>query len=194
MAGKQAKVFSEIQLQESVTYVAHHTKHTVRNRVLLLFSHKAGLRAKEIGALQWSMVTDGRGNLRDVLSLPDSATKGNSGRSIPLHRQLYAALAVLKKEQQPQPLDPIILSARKGPMTATSGVNWFWYLYRRMGLHGCSSHSGRRTFITNTARKISDAGGSLRDVQQLARHANLTTTQGYIEGDDLAKRKVIDLI
>jgi len=79
-------------------------------------------------------------------------------------------------------------------MTAASVVNWFWYLYRRLGFYRCSSHSGRRTFITNAARNISDAGGSLRDVQQLTGHANLTTTQRYIEGSDLAKRKVIDLM
>lgn len=194
MAGKQAKVISEEFLQEAMAYVERHTQHPLRNRVMLLLSHKAGLRAKEISALQWTMVTDGKGNLLDALELPDSATKGHSGRTIPLHRALHAALTLLNHSHQPQAEDPVIASSRSGPMTAASVVNWFWYLYRRLGLSQCSSHSGRRTFITNAARKISDAGGSLRDVQQLASHANLTTTQRYIEGSDLAKRKVIDLI
>jgi site-specific recombinase XerD len=34
----------------------------------------------------------------------------------------------------------------------------------------------------------------LRDVQQLAGHASLSTTQRYIEGDSEAKRKLVDLI
>jgi len=51
-----------------------------------------------------------------------------------------------------------------------------------MGLNGCSSHSGRRTFITNAAKKISSVGGSLRDVQMLAGHSSLAVTQRYIEG------------
>ncbi len=190
MAGKQAKSISEEFRQEALDYVEHHTQHPLRNRVMLLLSHKAGLRAKEISALQWTMVIDGKGNILDVLERPDSATKGNSGRTIPLHRELHAALTLLNCRQQPQVKDPIIQSSRNGPMTPASVVSWFWYLYRRLGFYRCSSHSGRRTFITKAARKISEAGGSLRDVQQLAGHANLTTTQRYIEGSDLAKRKV----
>jgi len=66
--------------------------------------------------------------------------------------------------------------------------------YRGLGMAGCSSHSGRRTFITRAARNIIGAGGSLRDVQQLAGHANLGTTQGYIEGSSDAKRRVVAMI
>jgi integrase/recombinase XerD len=71
-------------------------------------------------------------------------------------------------------------------------VNAFWYWYRALGFDGCSSHSGRRTFITNTARNISRYGGSLRDVQILARHSSLAMTQRYIEVDSAAMRKVVD--
>ncbi len=73
-------------------------------------------------------------------------------------------------------------------------VNWFHGLYADLGLNGCSSHSGRRTFITRSARIISKFGGSLRDVQELAGHRALTTTERYIEGDRDAQRKLIGLI
>ena len=59
---------------------------------------------------------------------------------------------------------------------------------------GCSSHSGRRTFITNAARKISTVGGSLRDVQMLAGHSNLRTTQAYIEANAEAQVRIVELI
>jgi integrase/recombinase XerD len=66
--------------------------------------------------------------------------------------------------------------------------------YRALGYAGCSSHSGRRTFITNAARKISTVGGSLRDVQVLAGHSALSTTQRYIEADAAAQRKIVQLV
>jgi integrase/recombinase XerD len=70
---------------------------------------------------------------------------------------------------------------------------WFHRLYQSLGFAGASSHSGRRTFVTRCAKKIVEAGGSLRDVQELAGHASLATTQRYIQGDTAAKRRVFDL-
>ena len=71
---------------------------------------------------------------------------------------------------------------------------WFHTRYNELGIQGASSHSGRRSFITATAKKITDAGGSLRDIQELAGHSSLATTQQYIAGDTAAKRKVIALV
>ena len=79
-------------------------------------------------------------------------------------------------------------------MTPVSIVNWFAKAYRAIGLEGCSSHSGRRTFITRAARLVHQAGGSLRDVQLLAGHRSIQTTQRYIDGDTDAQRKLVSLI
>lgn len=89
---------------------------------------------------------------------------------------------------------PVIYSERSNRMSASSITLWFFHLYRDLGFIGCSSHSGRRTFITKAARNIVQAGGSLRDVQQLAGHSSLNTTQRYIEGDSEAKKKVVDMV
>ena len=78
-------------------------------------------------------------------------------------------------------------------MSPQALVNLFWRWYRHVGFDGCSSHSGRRTFITNAARKISTVGGSLRDVQMLAGHSNLRTTQAYIEANAEAQVRIVDL-
>ena len=48
--------------------------------------------------------------------------------------------------------------------------------------------------IAKAARRTSNFGGSLRDVQFLAGHSSLQTTQRYIEGDTQAQVKIVDLI
>jgi integrase/recombinase XerD len=73
-------------------------------------------------------------------------------------------------------------------------VNLFARWYEELGFQGCSSHSGRRTFITNAARKISTVGGSVRDIQILAGHSNMRTTQRYIEADAEAQKKIVELV
>ena len=161
---------------------------------MALLSVKAGLRAKEIACLTWSMVTDSDGNVSDMIQLEDKAAKRGSGRSIPMNPQLRAALVELHATRQPEPADALIYSDRDRSMSAASVTVWFHSLYKRLGFQGCSSHSGRRTFITRAARKIVEAGGSLRDVQELAGHRSLQTTQLYIAGSSEAKRKVVTLI
>lgn len=79
-------------------------------------------------------------------------------------------------------------------MTPMSIVVWFNRAFSTLGLSGCSSHSGRRTFITRAARMVHKAGGSLRDVQLLAGHRSIQTTQRYIDGDSDAQRRLISLI
>jgi integrase/recombinase XerD len=54
--------------------------------------------------------------------------------------------------------------------------------------------AARRTFITRAARKVSQVGGSLRDVQALAGHTSLAMTQRSIEGDTEAKRPLVALL
>jgi integrase/recombinase XerD len=66
--------------------------------------------------------------------------------------------------------------------------------YRDLGLVGCSSHTGRRTFITETAKKVYTVGGSLRDIQVMVGHRSLNTTQRYIDYDSDAQRKVVSLL
>jgi integrase/recombinase XerD len=140
------------------------------------------------------MVTDAEGNVGDDLHLTNGASKGkNGGRTVPLRRELIDALVALHADRKPDAKDRIIHSERDAGMSAGAVQVWFHRLYTELGFNGASSHSGRRTFITATAKKIVTAGGSLKDVQELAGHASLSTTQRYIEGDSEAKRRVVDM-
>jgi integrase/recombinase XerD len=139
-------------------------------------SAKAGLRAKEIAKLTWWMTNDSQGQIGWKICLLDSASKGKSGRRIPLNEEVRNALIgyrdeVLSKARPNDmtPAGPVVIKTERSQSTSAQAiVNMFQRWYRHLGVVGCSSHSGRRTFITNAARKISTVGGSLRDVQQLA--------------------------
>ncbi len=191
MAGKQAKVLSQRQIDQLLAWCLT-TRQPMRNRALVLLSIKAGLRAGEIANLTWDMVIGPSGAVEPVLELRDVAAKNGSGRRVPLHPDLRYALIDLRHEQAGE--GPVIRSERGLPMTARSVVNWFAAAYRALNLGGCSSHSGRRTFITRAARLVHQAGGSLRDVQLLAGHASIQTTQRYIDGDTDAQRRLVSLI
>jgi integrase len=191
MAGKQAKVISGKQQEDLLTF-CEYTRHPQRNLVMLLLSVKAGLRAGEIAALTWDMVLASDGAVGTVIELRDHAAKKGSGRQIPLHPVLSRALVTLRAMSDGP--GPVVRSERRGPMTPVSVVNWFATAYRAVGVAGCSSHSGRRTFITRAARLVHQAGGSLRDVQLLAGHRSILTTQRYIDGDSDVQRKLVSLI
>ena len=193
--GRQAKILTDKQVR-AVLAELDTRRYPLRDRVMFLLSLKSGLRAHEIASITWRMLTDAEGEIADVIALENRATKGKSGRIIPMHPDLKTALMSLQRERGDQARYdlPVIFSERERGLSAGAVTVWFHRLYTSLGMIGCSSHSGRRTFITRAARKISEVGGSLRDVQQLAGHANLGTTARYIEGDQDAQRKVVALI
>ena len=192
MIGKRAKILSSDHVEDLLVFVRQ-TRHPIRNQVLVLLSVKAGLRAGEIANLTWPMLAEPTGQVGMSIELQDCVAKKGSGRVIPIHPDLHAAL--VKLAGFTLVLDgPVIQSERGGPMRPISIVCWFAKAYRTIGLEGCSSHSGRRTFITRAARLVHKAGGSLRDVQLLAGHRSIQTTQAYIDGDTDAQRKLVSLI
>jgi integrase len=162
------------------------------NAVIVLLSAKAGLRAGEIANLTWDMVVDANGQISGLIELVDNAAKKCSGRSIPIHPDLAAALVAWR--QIARSSDYVVASERGGRMRPLSIVVWFNRAFKNIGLKGCSSHSGRRTFVTRAARIVHKAGGSLRDVQLLAGHRSIQTTQRYIDGDSDAQRKLVAMI
>jgi integrase/recombinase XerD len=188
--GKQAKTLSKGQVEAVLAYLAT-TRWPTRSRLIFLLSAKAGLRAKEIAHLTWWMTNDSQGEVGWSMCLLDSASKGKSGRMIPLSDEVREALIQYRNEVTSFAGPHVISTERSLSTSPQAIVNMFQRWYRHLGFVGCSSHSGRRTFITNAARKISTVGGSLRDVQMLAGHSNIRTTQGYIDANPEAQRRVV---
>ena len=188
-----AKIVDTADLRRLLSLVAKR-RMAERDAAIILLSFKAGLRACEIAGLDWSMVTAASGQIADSITVSGRIAKNGRARRIPMHPELKTALSHLWKAAGRPRHGAVVVSQKGGNLTAGSVVNWFGALYAQAGLTGCSSHSGRRTFITRTARMVARAGGCLRDVQELAGHSAMTTTQAYIEGDRDAQRRVVRML
>jgi len=196
--GKQSKILSDKQVKTMLLHLST-TRMGLRNQLIFLLSAKSGLRAKEVSQLKWSMVVNSEGTVSNAIHLTDDASKGNSGRVIPLNKDVKGLLVRLfedesKRHDYEVNTSFVIRTERSKSTSAQSVVNMFANWYKDLGFVGCSSHSGRRTFITNLSKKIGLVGGTLRDVQSLAGHSNLQTTQRYIEVDTDCQRKLVNLI
>ena len=192
MLGKRAKTLSEAQISAILGYLST-TRHGLRNSVIFLLSLH-GLRAKEIANLELSMITGSDGELADHIAIQDKATKGKSGRVVPMNKKLQASIASYLPTRLHPDSKYLITTERSEKFSANAVAVFFKRLYLKLEIQGASSHSGRRTFITQCARKITQAGGSIRDVQFLAGHRHLSTTQRYIDQDPQSQRKLVDLI
>lgn len=196
--GKQSKILSDKQVKTMLLHLST-TRMSIRNQLIFLLSVKSGLRSKEISGVKWNMVVDSTGEISDSIHLTDEVSKGKSGRIIPLNKDVKNLLVELFEiENQRHDFDintsNVIRTERSKNSSPQSIVNMFQRWYSDLGFIGCSSHSGRRTFITNLSKKISLVGGSLRDVQSLVGHKNLQTTQRYIEVDTDCQRKLVNLV
>ena len=196
--GKQSKTLNKSQIQ-MVSNHLRNGRNGLRNQTIFLLSVKSGLRAKEISQLSWKEVCNSDGEVDTQINLTNQTSKGNSGRVIPLHKSVCENLIELLERHRKYYAFNIntsfIVRTERSPFTTSQTIiNMFQKWYRTLGLIGCSSHSGRRTFITETSKKISLVGGSLRDIQMMAGHSSLQTTQRYIDGDSESQRKVVDLI
>jgi integrase len=145
MRGRQAKILSDDNLEDLLLF-AETNRHPLRNKVFVLLSAKAGLRAGEIARLTWAMVTNPTGAIGTVVELPDRAAKRGSGRVIPLHEDLRIALAAWRVATRSA--GPVVMSERGGPMTPQSIVVWFAKLRDALRSYHETTDGGSRVATT----------------------------------------------
>lgn len=63
-----------------------------RNRIIVLLSVHAELRAKKIAHVTWGMALNSDGTLSDEIALHDCASKGESVRVVPISKDLKVAM------------------------------------------------------------------------------------------------------
>jgi len=189
---KQAKTLTVEELRRVLDYVATR-KHSTRNRALVLTSIYSGCRVGELSSLTYTDVVDDEGKVRDEIRLKAENTKTKEARVVFVNAKLKKELQQYATVYKPVDTGLKFFYSQKRKSdgyNANTLTQFFHYLYKRAGVFGASSHSGRRTFITNLASK----GVGVRVLMSLAGHKNISTTQAYIDVNDDMKRKAVELV
>jgi len=188
---KQAKVLSEKEIKKVLGLVKLR-RHSERDELVVMLSYYAGLRSCEIASLRICDVLGEDGEVKDAILLSAWQTKGTERQTVMLGQRLRKAIKkyVRGKRESAKQTAPLIRSQQGKAFSSGSLQNLFRSIYESAGIHGASSHSGRRTFIT----ALSEKGVSVRVIQKLARHSTLATTQRYIEVNDAVMRKAVELV
>ena len=190
---KQARTLSKAELQRVLAVITA-GRHAQRNRIMILLSFYAGMRVKEIAALQIRDVFDANRSVKKSIQLAAEQTKGKKGRVVVLNKKLqkelldyYVSMGLKTKNN----CLPLLLSQKSNQsFSANSMCQLFSRIYSKAGICNASSHSGRRTFITNIAHK----GVSAKVLMTLAGHQHLNTTQRYIDVNDAMLEQAVELI
>ncbi len=186
---KQAKTFDDRELRTAFARAAAR-RHGIRDRAIVAVSFYGGLRAHEIASLTLGCVRGADGAVVREFLLSRSQTKGKQGRKVFLSEKLRKEIAYfLSRTQMTDPSEPLFKTQKGNRFTANAMCHLFREIYREAGIRGASSHSGRRTFITNLAAK----GISVRVLAALAGHASISTTQRYIDVNDHQLRAAVEL-
>ncbi len=189
---KQAKTLNQQELRRVLDYTATR-KHSTRNRVLVLVSFLSGMRVGEIASLRYSDVVSSDDTIRNEIYLTAEQTKGSEGRTVFLSDRLRKELESYIISYKPINTNRKFFYSQKSTsdgFTANTLTQFFHYLYKRAGIDGASSHSGRRSFATNIASK----GVGIRVLQKLLGHKNIQTTSVYIYASDDMLRKAVELV
>ena len=187
----QAKTLNSTDIERVLAYIETRT-HTARNRAMLMLTHLAGLRVGEVACLRWQDVTNKDGSVKDEIRLLPDMTKGRHARTVfvssKLKAELQTYIATAKCIERCYPFFATQKSIKQG-FSANSLTQTLALLYRGAGLEGASSHSGRRSFLTNLANK----GTSIHLLKTIAGHRSIQTTAMYLYSSPAQLRAVVEL-
>lgn len=186
----QAKTLTPAEVDHVLAYIAQRS-YALRNRVMLLTGLWSGMRVGEIASLSVGDVVNTDGSIKAEVRLTAEQTKGRHPRTVFLPQKLQLELAdYMSLRPNAQPHHPLFITAGRKRFSANVMAQHFHYLFKAAGIAGASSHSMRRSFITNLANK----GISVRVLAEISGHRSIAVTQKYIDVNDEMKRNAVELV
>ncbi len=163
---------------------------SARDKVIFALGVYTGLRVGEIVSLRTNQLFSDAGNVRHVLKVKRTKKKNTVFNDIPVHTKLKKVLADYYDEQELGVWLFPSAAASAGHLTRAQAHNILTDAFETMGLDDASTHSMRRTCLTNMSR----AGVPLRTIQEISGHASLSDLQAYLAVDPDDKRRAIELL
>ena len=186
----QARVLNPQELRKVLDHVATR-RHSARNRAMLLLTHYAGMRVGEVAALRIKDVLNSDNTIKGEVRLMPEQTKGKYSRTVYLSERVQKEIAQYTKHLKIGDINkPLFYTQKQAGFSANSLTQYFFYLYRNVGLEGASSHSGRRSFLTSLANK----GTAIHILKSLAGHRNISTTATYLYSSPEQLKAAVELV
>ena len=186
----QAKTLTQAELDQVLRYVST-KRYSKRDRCLILTSFWSGMRVGEIAQLKMGDVVNEDGTIKSEIRLSAQQTKGNTARVVFIPQKLKVEiLDYLTTRHATLSHIPLFHTDDRLGFTPNSLCQWFFWTYKRAGINGASSHSGRKTFLTSLANK----GISIHILASLAGHKSIAVTHKYLIANDEMKRNAVELI
>ncbi|ELS05120.1 site-specific recombinase XerD [Xenococcus sp. PCC 7305] len=167
---------AKILTPEEIQLLFNHGTDKDRDQVLFGICLYTGCRINESVTLQKIDVYDPYGQVRPELIIRKKNTKNKlATRTIPVLEELRLLLSNYQTRYD----NPYLFPGKggKGHLHPDSGARLLKQACQRIGLIGISSHSFRRTALT----QMSNAGIPLRIIQEISGHRNLEQLQRYLE-------------
>ena len=194
---KQARTLTDRELKRLLAVIAQR-RYAARDRAMVLLTHLAGMRIGEVAALKMGDVIDRNGEIVPEIHLSAEQTKGKHARGVVLSARMRQELddylrwlrkarlnMLAKDDKRSLPLFP---TQKRSGFNANTACYHLFMLYRDAGFEGASSHSGRRSFLTN----LSNKAVPLKVMMELAGHRQAQTTMRYVSVTPDMKRAAVE--
>ena len=187
-----AKALTPTEIEKVLNHIEQNSN-AKRNRLMFMMTAMAGLRVSEVAYLTINDVRNTDGTIRSEVFLDAERVKNKHARTVYINSRLKAEIeeyvANNKWIVENQPLFSTIRGWRCSFSPNTLAQHFHW-LYKKAGVKGASSHSGRKTFLTSLASQ----GISVFVLASLAGHRSITTTQKYVTVNADLNRKAVELV
>jgi integrase/recombinase XerD len=197
---KQARTLNDKELNLLLLYTSTR-KYAERDRCMLLLTYWGGMRIGEVAATKIKDVLANDGTIKQEINLTAEQTKGKYARTVVLNDKLRKELMnyLLTRFDKTELIaltysttkeKPLFITQKSDGFSANTACYHFHMLYKHAGLEGCSSHSGRRSYLT----ELSSKSVPLKVLMDLVGHRQAQTTMRYINVTSDMKKAAVELI